>query len=247
MPRTNFQDHTAALKGLLVTFLWSSSYVLIKIGLEDIPALTFAGLRYGLAFLCLLPFALRPASLLRLKELSWGSWLRLVLLGLLFYAITQGASFLGLYYLPAGQVTGILIVSIGVLAIAGSSILGRRINRSRNLPPVSVTAVSMGVGAVLLMVTGLSVQDFPRLDFRHWAIIGWLAVVNTAFAFTLWNQTLRTLSATKSSIINGTMLIQIALLAWLFLGEKLTMKEIIGMILAGIGALLVQLTGRSGA
>ena len=213
MPRTNFQDHTAALKGLLVTFLWSSSYVLIKIGLEDIPALTFAGLRYGLAFLCLLPFALRPASLLRLKELSWGSWLRLVLLGLLFYAITQGASFLGLYYLPAGQ----------------------------------VTAVSMGVGAVLLMVTGLSVQDFPRLDFRHWAIIGWLAVVNTAFAFTLWNQTLRTLLATKSSIINGTMLIQIALLAWLFLGEKLTMKEIIGMILAGIGALLVQLTGRSGA
>ncbi len=74
-----------------------------------------------------------------------------------------------------------------------------------------------------------------------------MAVVNTAFAFTLWNQTLRTLLATKSSIINGTMLIQIALLAWLFLGEKLTMKEIIGMILAGIGALLVQLTGRSGA
>ena len=40
----------------------------------------------------------------------------------------------------------------------------------------------------------------------------WLALVNSAFAFTLWNRTLRTLSATESSVINNTMLIQIAIL-----------------------------------
>ena len=34
---------------------WSPSRVLIKYGLEDIPALTFAGLRYTLAFLVLAP------------------------------------------------------------------------------------------------------------------------------------------------------------------------------------------------
>ena len=50
---------TAVLQALLVTFLWATSWVLIKIGLKDIPALTFAGLRYTAAFLCLLPFALR--------------------------------------------------------------------------------------------------------------------------------------------------------------------------------------------
>jgi drug/metabolite transporter (DMT)-like permease len=66
-------------------------------------------------------------------------------------------------------------------------------------------------------------------------------VVNTAFAFTLWNHTLRTLPAMESSVINGTMLIQIALLAWLFLGEDLTSQEWIGVILAGLGVLLVQL------
>jgi len=37
-----------ALQALFVTFLWSSSWVLIKFGLEEIPPLTFAGLRYGL-------------------------------------------------------------------------------------------------------------------------------------------------------------------------------------------------------
>jgi drug/metabolite transporter (DMT)-like permease len=65
--------------------------------------------------------------------------------------------------------------------------------------------------------------------------------VNTAFAFTLWNHTLRTLSATQSSIINSTMLVQIAVLAWLFLGERLSGQEGIGMVLAGIGAMIVQL------
>ncbi|MCA9978373.1 MAG: EamA family transporter, partial [Anaerolineales bacterium] len=48
--------HTrAVLTALFVTFLWSTSWVLIKIGLQNIPALTFAGLRYFLAFLLLLP------------------------------------------------------------------------------------------------------------------------------------------------------------------------------------------------
>ena len=35
----------AVLQALFVTFLWSTSWVFIKFGLVDIPALTFAGLR----------------------------------------------------------------------------------------------------------------------------------------------------------------------------------------------------------
>ena len=69
----------------------------------------------------------------------------------------------------------------------------------------------------------------------------WLAVVNTAFAFTLWSLTLRTLSALESSLINNTMLIQIPILALFFLGEQITWREGLGMVLAGIGILMVQL------
>jgi drug/metabolite transporter (DMT)-like permease len=69
----------------------------------------------------------------------------------------------------------------------------------------------------------------------------WLAVINTALAFTLWNHTLRTVSAIESSIINGTMLIQIAILAWIFICEKITFFEGIGMAIAVVGAVLVQL------
>ena len=292
MFKNRFPHLGAVLQALLVTFLWSTSWVLIKIGLEDIPALTFAGLRYSLAFLCLLPLVLRPAGLISLRGLSGRRWARLIVLGFLFYAVTQGAQFLGLAYLPAltvslllnfttivvallgifllaerptvlqwsgvclnvigiviyfypvaipaGQAVGLIVVVIGVLANAGASILGRHINRDRDIPPLTVTIVSMGVGAIVLLATGILTQGLPPLSPIHWAIIGWLAVVNTAFAFTLWNHTLRTLSAMESSIINSTMLVQIAILAWLFLGERLTWQEGIGMVLAGLGALIVQ-------
>ena len=116
----------AGLQALFVTFLWATSWVLIKIGLRDMPALTFAGLRYGLAFLCLLPFALRPAHLATLRSLSRQQWNQLLLLGLLFYAVTQGAQFVGLAYLPAVTVSLLLNFTTIVVALMGIVLLAER-------------------------------------------------------------------------------------------------------------------------
>jgi drug/metabolite transporter (DMT)-like permease len=283
----------AVLQALFVTFLWSTSWVLIKIGLEDLPALTFAGLRYTLAFLCLLPFAARSGQLKPLRRLSAGTWARLLVLGLLFYSVTQGAQFVSLFYLPAvtvslmlsfttilvalmgyvtlyerpaaiqwggtglylagvfvyfypvflpqGELFGYVVALVGVLANALSSVLGRHVNRSGELEPLAVTVVSMGFGGLLLLASGIAIEGLPRLTITHWGIILWLAIVNTALAFTLWNHTLRTLSAMESSIINNTMLIQIAVLAWLFLGEPLSWHMVLAMALAALGTLLVQI------
>ncbi len=282
----------AILRALFVTVLWASSWVLIKFGLADIPPLTFAGLRYMLAFLVLLPVAWRRGAFAALRGQPRPVWVRLAVLGVLFYAVTQGAQFLGLALLPAITVNlllnfttiivalmgmiwlnehltprqwggilltlvgagvyffpitvlseqrwGVVIVLIGVLANAGSGILGRAVNRAETLPPLAVTVVSMGFGAVVLLGGGIAVQGLPLIPARGWLFIVWLAVVNTAFAFTLWNHTLRTLTAVESSVIAGTMLVQIPLLAWLFLGENPTGKEVAGMALVGIGTLLVQ-------
>jgi drug/metabolite transporter (DMT)-like permease len=292
--RLSLSAHTAAvLQALLVTFLWSTSWVLIKIGLEDIPALTFAGLRYFLAFLALLPFTVRAGQRAALRRLTPNRWLQLAILGILLYAATQGAQFVGLFYLPAitvslllsftavvvaliaipwlgerptlgqwlgaglyiggvllyfrpgsslgGDLVGFLVVLGGVLANAASAVLGRQVNRSLDIPPALITTVSMGIGSILLLLAGLAWQGWAALGLVSWAIILWLAVVNSAFAFTLWNRTLRTLSALESSIINNTMFIQIPILAWLFLDERLTAIQIAGMVAAGLGILLVQL------
>ncbi|AHG01519.1 hypothetical protein HALLA_03760 (plasmid) [Halostagnicola larsenii XH-48] len=289
--------HTrAVLEALLVTFLWSSSYVLIKIGLEEIPALTFAGLRYGIAAIVLLPLFLHNGGYQSVRRLDGRDLGVLLLLGVVMYAVTQGAQFVALQYLKAATVSlfltftpvvvailsvpllgehasgrqwawmGLLFVGVtiyfypfdfGTLVLIGSgimmigllsnsfaSILGRDANRDGTLSAVAVTAVSMGFGSAILLGTGVAVQGLPPLSLQSWLIILWLAVVNTAFAFTLWNRTLQTLSATESSVINNTMLAQVAILGWIFLGETLTLTDIIGLTVVMIGALLVQMTGR---
>jgi drug/metabolite transporter (DMT)-like permease len=99
----------------------------------------------------------------------------------------------------------------------------------------------MGIGSFILLTVGISLQGLPTITTQNIIYLMWLAVINTALAFTIWNYTLRTLTAMESSIINGTMLIQIAVLAWIFLGEDITLKKIIGMLIAAFGAVLVQL------
>jgi len=127
-----------------------------------------------------------------------------------------------------------------VLANALSSILGRNINRSGKLSPVAVTIATMGVGGILLLAAGIIIEGTPEFSLVSWGIILWLAIVNSALAFTLWNKTLRTLSAMESSIINNTMLFQIAILAWIFLGETLSWGQIIVILVAIFGTVLVQ-------
>ena len=101
-----FSPHLSAiLFALLVTFLWSTSFVIIKLGLKEIPPLTFAGLRYSIAFLCLFPFAFTPKNKTLIKSLEKRDWVKLVLLGILFYAFTQGTQFIGLSLLPAVTVS----------------------------------------------------------------------------------------------------------------------------------------------
>jgi drug/metabolite transporter (DMT)-like permease len=150
-----------------------------------------------------------------------------------------------IYFLPLdlfdNTLVGIFVMIIGVLANALSAILGRNINREGNLSPIVVTAISMGIGSLILIFSGYLLDGIPQLSSTSVIYLLWLAVINTAFAFTIWNITLRTLSAMESSIINGTMLVQIAILAWLFNDEIITLKESFGMLIAAMGAVLVQL------
>lgn len=282
---------------LLVTFLWSTSWVLIKLGLDqlELPPLSFAGLRYVLAALILLPLAL--PTLRRLGRWHGRRHLagRVILLGLLLYAVTQGAQFAALVHLPAVAIAlvlsttpvvvalaslrggerpsrlqlvgigglvvgaalyfgpfelgeaaalGLAIALIGLAANAAAAVLGRALARD-SIDAVGgvlgLTALSMAVGSIVLLAVGLAVEGLPPLNVEAWLIIGWLALVNTALAFTLWNHTLRTLTAVESSVVNNMMLIQVAILAWVFLGEALSVVEIGGLALALAGILAVQL------
>ena len=297
-PRTGGQHLRAVLQALLVTFLWSTSWILIKIGLDDldIAPLSFAGLRYALAAGILLPFGIRALRQRHGAALDARLVSHVAVYGLLFVAVAQGAQFAALAVLPAtavslilasipmwvalvalgggaeratiGQAAGIGLLTIGAVLYFGpfevqpdaavgfaaaavcaaaatvSSHLGRHLARDaigRLGGPLGLTAWSMAAGAAALLAVGLAVEGWPSLGIEGWLIIGWLAVVNTAFAFTLWNHTLRTLTAVESSVVNNTMTVQIAVLAIVFLGERLGPLQLVGLVLAAVGAATVQL------
>jgi drug/metabolite transporter (DMT)-like permease len=286
----------AIIIATVVTTIWATSWVFIKIGLEQIPALTFAGLRYTLASLVLIPFLFSKKIKPQIKKLNKRDWLKLILLGLILYAFAQGGQFLGLSYLPAvtvglvlnltslfvaflsnfalkekptwlqwigvglnlvgiflyfdsgelvqGHWQGWFFAGVSLLANVIGAILGRNMNKGGRLNPLIVTTISMSIGAILMLATGIVWQGIPALSIKSIGIIVLLGVVNTAFCFTLWNYTLQTLTATESSIINNAMLVQIAILAWIFLGEKQSGRGIIGLGFALLGAIVVQIRFR---
>ena len=284
----------AVLTAFFVTILWSSSFVIIKFGLYEIPPLIFAGLRYTLAAVILMTAAFAmPSHRQEMRGLSKYWWRRLVLYGIIYYSITMGTQFVGLALLPALTVSfilnfttilvvifaffflhekpnfkqialvgvamlgayfyfwpidiltsalfGILIVVISLVANAFSAIIGRGINRSQEVSALVVTAISMTIGATFLLVTGIITT--PVILLSPWGIVTilWLAIVNTALAFTLWNKAMQRLSALETTIINSTMLAQIAILAFVFLGEVPTPIDWIGILLVMLAAMLIPI------
>lgn len=297
MKKSDHSKTRAICQALLVTMLWSTSWILIKLTISQIPPLLFAGLRYSLASLFLLPVLLKSRH--QIKEIKEDDWLLLISLGIVFYTCTQGGQFITLKYLATTtfslilnfttiiiallgiiflkenptkiQWIGIIVLLSGVLlyfsrrtlggegwmgyAFAGftvvsnavASILGRRINRSGHITASLTTGISMSVGALLLLTLGLLIEDLPPLNLTHWIIIIGLASINTAFAFTLWNKSLQVLSAVESGILNNSMLVQIALLSWIFLGDTLSVRDWISLLIATFGMVLInmKMTSRS--
>lgn len=98
---------------ILGCLLWSSAFAVVKMGLEYMPPLTFAGMRFLLAGLMLVPFCGRPKAiafaLRRQKRLIlWVSFLQTILLYSTF--------FLGMKLVGGAQAA--IVVGSGPLASA---------------------------------------------------------------------------------------------------------------------------------
>ncbi|MEM3638301.1 MAG: DMT family transporter [Conexivisphaerales archaeon] len=283
--------HSAAiLAASFVTFLWSTSFILIKYGLSQIPAISFAAYRYSIASAILIAAA--SFSKKSSASISRRDFALLLAMGLTGYSLAQGLQFVGLSLLStdttaflqnttpvfvlalsysfsrerpltiqvigllvtlAGltsffwgsqlkfEASGVMIVLIGSFAWAVYLILLRISRVHEKMGYLRFTAISMGLGSLLMLIPSLISEGITNLNSEAWLILIWLAVINTAFAFYLWNLSSKVLSAFELSVLQNTMLVQIALLSWLFLGEGLSLPMAVGMVLILVGSGLVQL------
>jgi len=128
---------------LLLSLIWGSTWLFIKLGLQDLPPFTFAGLRFVIAALILLVFiAVRRVPLPRERR----DWTLIAFTGLLSFTVNYGLLFWGEQRTSSG-LAAILqtIIPVFGLVIAHYYLPDERIT----LP--KVCGIALGVGGVALI------------------------------------------------------------------------------------------------
>jgi len=281
----------ALIGALLVTIIWSSTFVIVKMGLESLGPLTIAGLRYLIGSLVLAPFLLLRRS--SRAPVSKKLWPKLILIGISAYTIGNGALFWGLKYIPAttgsflmsmipllvlfggaillkeiptrwqilgvilslfgsglffssglmpGEPQGVVVLVIGLLGIMAFSLLGRGIARDKELDTLRLTTLPLLIGGGVSLLLALAVEGLPLITWRGFLIVSWLAIINTAGGYMLYNHSLQELTALEMNMVMNLSPLFTALLGWILLGETLSLIQIIGMLVVIGGVILVQIS-----
>jgi drug/metabolite transporter (DMT)-like permease len=287
-------SHTRAIvEAVIASMIWATSFVFVRIGMDEVGPLTMAGLRYFGAFLLMLPFIRwrSNAHVLRSKSI----WFRLAGIALGVYTVGNGALYWSLKYispttasfivgllpllvmaagtaylrerptlrqiwgvvmcvagcamffaigLTPGQPRGLAIAVVGVIGFAVFAILSRDVARVGQLDTFALTALPLGLGGGSLLILALSVEGVTFPSWRVWALVAWLASVNTVVAYILYNRSLKILTALEANVAMNLSPFATAMMSFLLLGERLTLIQIAGMVIGIVGVALVQVPAR---
>ncbi len=152
----------------LLTLIWGSTWLAIKVGLEDLPPIGFAGVRFVVAVAILAAIArVRGAAVPRTAR-EYGF---LLISGLLAFSVNYGLLFWGEQYTSAG-LAAVLQATIPVfsLFVAPFHLPGERLTARRLLGTL------LGVAGVSVIFSNQLSVSGPR------ALAGALAIVVGAFA-----------------------------------------------------------------
>lgn len=146
---------------IIVTMLWSSSFVLIKLGLKEVPPLYFATLRYALGFAILAVIDIASSrghsrgysGALNGAPKPKTAWATLIVAGIAGYTVAQGLEYVGLFYLPAVTTSFLLTFTPLFVLFIGILIFSERPSRLQ----VGGFALSL-IGAYAFFSTRISWQ-----------------------------------------------------------------------------------------
>ena len=156
----------ARLVWLILCGIWGSTWLFIKLGLEDLPPFTFAGIRFVIA--CTILF-----TLIRIRRLplptARGDWIFLAITGILAFGLNYGLVFWGEQYISSG-LAALLQATIPAfgLVFAHFHLPGERLSWAR-------------IGGVVLGVCGVGVVFSNQLAVAgKQALAGCVALILSA-------------------------------------------------------------------
>ena len=153
----------AIAEAVLVNMIWATSFIIVKLVLDEISPLTISGLRYFIGALILLPFMLREKG----AGISRKMWGMLLILGVSQYAIGNGAIFWSLEYLPATTVS-FLMGSITIATLIGGIFWLNEIPTSMQIIGIVVTLL----GGTLFFAEGMEAGEKTGLAIFFVGMLG---------------------------------------------------------------------------
>jgi drug/metabolite transporter (DMT)-like permease len=133
---------------------------------------------------------------------------------------------------------------VAAASYAVSGVYGRRF-QTLGVPPLA-TAAGQISAATLLMIPLAIVIDrpwtLPMPGLPVWAAVIGLASLSTALGYAIYFRLLATAGATNLLLVTFLIPISAILLGTLFLGERLEVRQLVGMALIGLG--LAAIDGR---
>ncbi len=159
----------ARLVWLVLCGIWGSTWLFIKLGLEDLPPLTFAGIRFVIS--CAIVFTIIRIRGIQLPR-ARGDWLLLAVTGILSFGLNYGLVFWGEQHISSGLAALLqsTLPAFG-LVFAHLHLPGERLSWTR-------------IGGVVLGVCGVAVVFSNQLAVAgRQALAGCVALIlSAAFA-----------------------------------------------------------------
>lgn len=134
------------------------------------------------------------------------------------------------------SMSGILLALLAAGGYAGFLLCGRQLaNRYHSL---HINTVAFSTGTLLLLLLTIPAKLVTTYPAREWLILLYLGCIPTAFAYWLFQNGIRSLSATVVSIVTLCEPLTAALLAWLLFHEQLNLFGLLGAALL-LGTMLL--------
>src|SRR6266699_1442630 len=215
-----------------VYFVWGSTYLAIRIGIESFPPLILAGLRHTIVGLLLYPI-LRSKTGIKPTAANWRT------------AFVTGALLLGPARLGGSERVdprGAAVLVFASLAWACGSLYSKH----GGMPSSAILGVAMQsfAGGVILLIAGLFFGEFRELhlgaiSLRSWLALGYLIVFGSGIGVSAYIYILQKSTAARVATYAFVNPVVALFLGWLIAGETISLRTVVAAVVILTAVVLV--------